>query len=190
MVGGVSMADVDTAGELDGFEPSASSASEQPEEGWCRFFSIVASFLRECDRNTSTSDLSKMESICERLERSLCDIRRLHYLAMENAHGTDLERELSHLLHHLSTVTLPFWRRKHDSSVAVPSIHNPPPIQENGPHQRGRPPYLITEGQLRFLHELHFTWVDIGRLLGVSRMTLYRRRRDLGMVDHDDERYV
>ena len=73
-VGGVSMADVDTAGELDGFEPSASSASEQPEEGWCQFFSIVASLLRECDRNTSTSDLSKMESICERLERSLCDI--------------------------------------------------------------------------------------------------------------------
>ena len=61
-------------------------------------------------------------------------------------------------------------------------------MQEN-PRQRGRPPYLITEGQLRFLRELHFTWVEIGRLLGVSRMTLFRRRRDLGMVDHD-ERYV
>ena len=50
---------------------------------------------------------------------------------------------------------------------------------------RGRPSIIISLKQLRYLRSLHFTWSQISELLGVSRMTVYRRR-DFGMDDFDE----
>lgn len=36
-----------------------------------------------------------------------------------------------------------------------------------------------------YLRSLNFSWSDIARLLGVSRMTVYRRRQSLGIEDND-----
>ena len=36
---------------------------------------------------------------------------------------------------------------------------------------------------LEYLNSLGFTWTEMSVLLGVSRMTIYRRRRDYGMLD-------
>ena len=51
------------------------------------------------------------------------------------------------------------------------------------PHQRGRPSFLIPSDQLEYLRSLSFTWIEIARLLGVSRMTIYRRRVEYDMVE-------
>ena len=48
---------------------------------------------------------------------------------------------------------------------------------------RGRPPFIVAKEQLDYLHSLSFSWTDIALLLGVSRMTLYRRRQEFGMLD-------
>ena len=61
------------------------------------------------------------------------------------------------------------------NSFQVPTI-----ISE--PRGRGRPKYLITSEQLEYLVSLRFSWNEISALLGVSRMTLYRRRREFGML--------
>ena len=50
---------------------------------------------------------------------------------------------------------------------------------------RGRPRIIISLEQLRYLRSLNFSWTQISDLLGVSRMTLYRKRRDFGMDDID-----
>ena len=45
---------------------------------------------------------------------------------------------------------------------------------------KGRPRFLIPKEQLR---SLYFTWSEIAQLIGVSRMTIYRRRKEFNMVD-------
>ncbi len=46
------------------------------------------------------------------------------------------------------------------------------------PSGPGRPRFDVSQVQL----ELTFTWTDISSVLGVSRMTIFRRRREFGMV--------
>ena len=48
--------------------------------------------------------------------------------------------------------------------------------------RRGRPRFEIGREQLEYLSSLGFTWTNIANLLGVSRMTLYRRRRECGLL--------
>ena len=48
---------------------------------------------------------------------------------------------------------------------------------------KGRPRFLIPKEQLEFLRSLYFTWSEIAQLIGVSRMTIYRRREEFNMVD-------
>ena len=48
---------------------------------------------------------------------------------------------------------------------------------------RGRPRFQITQEQLEYLCSLSFSWNDISEMLGVSRMTIYRYRRDFNMIN-------
>lgn len=47
---------------------------------------------------------------------------------------------------------------------------------------RGRPTFFVSEQQIVYLRSLAFTWVEIASLLGISRMTLYRRREEYGLI--------
>ena len=47
----------------------------------------------------------------------------------------------------------------------------------------GRPVIVVQRGQIEFLRELHFSWVKIANLLGISESTLRRRRRELNWND-------
>lgn len=47
----------------------------------------------------------------------------------------------------------------------------------------GRPVIVIEREQIEFLRELHFSWVKIASLLGISESTLRRRRRELNLDD-------
>lgn len=50
----------------------------------------------------------------------------------------------------------------------------------------GRPVIVIKREQIEFLCELHFSWVKIASLLGVSESTLCRRRRELNLNDDNE----
>ena len=43
----------------------------------------------------------------------------------------------------------------------------------------------LTEDQLVYLRSLGFKWAQIADIFGTSRMTIYRRRRDLGLLNED-----
>ena len=49
--------------------------------------------------------------------------------------------------------------------------------------QKGRPRFSITREQLEYLRSLSFTWDTIASMLGVSRMTIYRRRQEYGLLN-------
>lgn len=58
--------------------------------------------------------------------------------------------------------------------------YSAPTRASSGP---GRPRFDISEQQLMYLHSMGFTWVEIANLLGVSRMTIFCRRREFGLVE-------
>ena len=45
----------------------------------------------------------------------------------------------------------------------------------------------MTSEQLIYLRSFHFTWTDIASLLGVSRMTIFRRRQENGLLNDPTE---
>ena len=49
---------------------------------------------------------------------------------------------------------------------------------------KGRPRFQVTQEQLEYLCSLSFSWSEIASLLGISRMTLFRCRREYNMVDN------
>ena len=48
-----------------------------------------------------------------------------------------------------------------------------------GENLRGRPRFRVTKAQIESLREISFSWTKIAELIGVSRVTLYRRRQEL-----------
>ena len=59
---------------------------------------------------------------------------------------------------------------------------------------QGRPRAVVSQQQLLYLHSFNFSWTHIADLIGVSRVTLFSRRRELGILDsatmmsmHDDD---
>ena len=51
---------------------------------------------------------------------------------------------------------------------------------------RGQPKLEVSKTQIQFLCELHFPWVSIAELLGISTKTLTRRRQEF-QIDDDEE---
>ena len=56
--------------------------------------------------------------------------------------------------------------------------------------RRGRPAFDISQEQLEYLSSLSLNWSQIAALLGVSRMTIYRRRSEFGMLDDVGRQYL
>ena len=53
---------------------------------------------------------------------------------------------------------------------------------------KGRPKFqIITQEQLEDLCFLSFSWSDIAMLLGISRITLFRYRREFNMIDNPQQ---
>ena len=50
--------------------------------------------------------------------------------------------------------------------------------------KRGRPKLLVDSEQLEFLRDMQLSWTEIARLFGISRMTLYSRRVELGLTEN------
>ena len=46
----------------------------------------------------------------------------------------------------------------------------------------GRPRFNITKEQLEYLSSMSFSWSQMATLFGVSRMTIYRRRAEFGLL--------
>ena len=50
------------------------------------------------------------------------------------------------------------------------------------PVGHGRPRFQISKEQLQYLHSLSFSWTAIADMLMVSRMTVYQRRVEFGLL--------
>ena len=135
---------------------------------------------------TANEDFS--EFVVERLEMCIVSVSRLlHHLRSTDPLddlaarvGTQYSSHLDELLDCLRMMLrewqnyLNHYQLRNPSSFIVPVTHTTQP---------GRPRFDISQNQLHYLHSMSFTWVQIAAILGVSYMTVYRRRQEYGMVD-------
>ena len=160
--------------------------------GWSEYFSGLSQFLKDLDRQSGIASISYTGYAIHRLE--MCEDVCIHLIGVLNA-GMDILgdedrivveqcrenfRSLRRLLGSLKTEWNELQAVMESQSVSSVSYHAQ--VQHDD-RQRGRPRFHIPAEQLEYLRSLSFTWGEIASLLGVSRMTIYRRRVEYDMVD-------
>lgn len=153
--------------------------------GWGAFFGEIVSFLRQIRMENSSQN--HLEFYLERLEIIISSTRRIRdVLHSSQVRGADeaaillhYQRLIDELHMHLNEVYTEVDSAL-DNYMSNPATAYRADTIENG--RRGRPRFDITSNQLTYLASLSFTWIQIARMLGISRMTLYRRRAEFGML--------
>lgn len=159
--------------------------------GWERFFDELETFLTSANREIGSATPEYAEYGLERL--GVC-IQALSSICHQM--GSELDIEMLEIRESLVEIRgccrslLVIWQSyidQLDSNYTVVSraqmeCYQAPTLRQG----RGRPHAIISQEQLQYLRSMNFSWTQIAELLGVSRMTVYRRRRDLGMVDFDE----
>lgn len=144
------------------------------------------SFLRQVQLEHSSQD--HLDFYLERLETVLSSTQRISDVLHSSLSGGANEAAVLQRYRGLTDELLVHLRQVYahvdgalDSymSHSTTTAYRAAPISSG---RRGRPKFDVTENQLAYLSSLSFTWVQIARMLGISRMTLYRRRVNFGML--------
>ena len=158
--------------------------------GWERFFDKLASFLRELNRQNGVANESYCEYAVERLEVCIHSVSALLRSTPGSATDdvTDVAAhysvQLAELLQCLRGLYNEWQRYRDDGQHLSPSTsYTVPTSQSNTP---GRPKFVVSRDQICYLRSMSFTWVQIGRLLGVSYSTIYCRRQEYRLTSSTD----
>ena len=153
-----------------------SSSVSSNDEGLRAFVSSVTTLLQEVEQEMD--NLRQNRDRCEFFaNRILAAMRHVYnvwlYLQRAGTYSEEQIARLKTLRDNLKAVyelmfRLPVMR---DYSYR-------PEVQSTG--ERGRPRFLITREQLECLRAEFNSWTQIASDLGVSRQTIYNRRRELG----------
>ena len=169
---------------------ATAETTEREVWGWREFFEEVSSLLEECGRFFDSANESYGNYIIERLETCITSLTGINY-AIERAGTSGSDEVLSnykdniHSMIELCQLVLTKWEEMVNTIDLQPntSLYRAqsvvPPYM-----RRGRPHFVISKEQLVYSSSMSFSWTDISRMLGVSRMTVYRRRVEYDLV-HD-----
>ncbi len=158
--------------------------------GWEDFFSRVLVFLRQLLLEHASQN--QLHYYLERLEIIISGVQRIRGVLL-SAQSNDPE-EINILEHYrmstgelLSNLGQVYSEVDNtlDTCLSRPTMAYQCGRVESG--QRGRPKFCVTADQLSYLASLSFTWTHIAKMLGISRMTLYRRRVEFGMAAHEGQ---
>ena len=166
--------------------------------GWQTFFARLSRFLLSVDLRAGVANKTYVVYAMERLETCLMNVRFLkeRLISFRDLADVQLEpdelqvlsvydNEVGELLTCLEEVYHEFQEyadrlERESPQLRLDSAHgyHAPLVRYSLPH-RGRPRFDIRQDQLEYLSGMGFSWADIARLLGVSRMNMYRRRQEL-----------
>lgn len=155
--------------------------------GWEAFFHQVLSFLRQLHLENASQD--QLQYYLERLEMIMSSTERIKsvLLASQPSDADEVSifdhygTSISEFLLRLSGVYTEIDRSLDNYLSRSAAAYQPSTLLTG---RRGRPRFEITANQLVYLTSLSFTWKKIASMLSISRMTLYRRRVEFGMVHH------
>ena len=156
---------------------------------WETFFTEVARVVASANNQRGLANEEFSEYVVEQLEMIIISVSTLNSYLGSHLPSSELGSEIaiSNMCEELSSLLeclrciLSEWEEylNHPFSCGNYS-YSAPTRASSGP---GRPRFDISEQQLMYLHSMGFTWVEIANLLGVSRMTIFRRRREFGQVE-------
>lgn len=153
--------------------------------GWSSFFGELARFLQGAANNYGSANSQYALYCVNRLSMCHRNVTSLKE-TVELSNNQDLSgilRDLNELLDCISALY-----EQWNSYLTIVDAQNPEdwyqvPTARVRPGRGGRPRFDISRDQLLYLKSLTFSWSEIASLLNVSRMTIYRRRRDCGLLD-------
>ncbi len=166
-------------------------ATQQSEVwGWQAYFDELSTFLHQLERQEGRANQQFAEYAMERLGTTTVSVTNIRdILTSAMASVGDQERDIllhyqssmNELLESLQSASLE-WDRYLDSLQSLPDQSASYHASTSLTGRQGRPRFQICLEQLEYLSSMSFTWTDIASLLGVSRMTVYRRRVEYGML--------
>ena len=139
--------------------------------------------------------------VVERMEISVSNVRHLKDHLSHSSQRPDTTEDVCEVVGHYQSylsellVCLELlavkWEEYVDrvQSIDVSQVYCAP-MESSGASRRGRPRLEVTQDQLEYLSSLSFSWTEIAALLGVSRMTLYGRRREYRMLQVNPSRML
>ena len=155
--------------------------------GWSALLHEVSQLMQSSARQFSTANEEYVEYVLERLSICLRSVNAIKTQVEEEV-GEDsshalfrIYRLLSDIVSRLKTLRRQ-WSEQLDNLAFRLNFRYQAPTT-SGVAALGRPSLEITHAQLDYLHSLSFSWTEIAHLLGVSRMTIYRRRVEYGMIE-------
>lgn len=169
-------------------------ATAQPRQdahviwGWNRFFEEMSAFVRDADRRAADANFSYCEYVLDRLDvciESLSSLvlllrsRPLSVTSEDTFVAEEYSGLLSVLLRYLRGLYEQWDTYQNRASTSSASFAFSAPLFHSS--LRGRPKFVISKEQIQYLRSMSFSWVHIAKLLGVSYMTVYRRRQEYGL---------
>lgn len=149
---------------------------------WTDFFTNLSSFLHTCETRYGEAEERFTEYALERLSHSYQSLQDMADIIGRtdglNGLRDDLLELLQSVLH-----TWQQWSEYSDALDAQQTVNYYLPPIESSRHRRGRPRFDVSREQLQYLRSLSFSWTAIARMLVISRMTVYRRRVEYGLLD-------
>ena len=163
--------------------------------GWENYFQEIDSFIGETERQFGNCNEEYTHYAIERFEFTIQSSRRLHDHLEHHRRlpgNRESERVLGIYVSEIESLVTCLqelcrkWLEYRDmqEELSTSTAYRVPQDVSSG---RGRPRFDISIDQIEYLRSLSFTWTDIASLLGVSRMTIFRRRVEFQMVDETQE---
>lgn len=166
------------------------SDGEDEVWGWKEFFEQIEHFLSESGRQFGNCSHQYATYVVERMELCVSSTSNIishmdeyvsegHHLLEEREVIVMYKQQVTELnacLRELSREWLMFLEVAETAHSSV-AYH----ASVDATSRRGRPQFEVSSEQIQYLRSLCFSWTDISSLLGISRMTLYRRRQEFGL---------
>ena len=152
---------------------------------WSEFFSHISYFLLQCQRHYGVGNRHYCEYVLEHLSVISHGLENV-LSVIESDVSPSLTRikrslrELRQCLHGILNLYQQYYEGLDATFSPQSSFHYATPVQHS--LRRGRPSYVVSREQLEYLRSLSFSWVTISQMLMISRMTLYRRRVEYGLI--------
>lgn len=156
--------------------------------GWSSLFNEVSQLMQSSSRQFSTANEEYVEYLVERLSICVRSVNAIKAQVEEEDSSHALFRIyqlLSDLVSRLKTLRRQ-WSEQLDNLASRFNFRYQAPTT-SGIAALGRPSLEITHGQLDYLRSLSLSWTKIAHLLEVSRMTIYRRRVEYGLMEEPSD---
>ena len=164
-----------------------------PLWGWERYFDELSAFIASLDEDSMTfANENYTDYVVVRLSTCITTLSRLLDHLQSSVDSVELNEEEVQVIDHYQTQLSQLlgiirdissqWRTHFDLLQRRLGCRRETAFQLSTSTGLGRPKFNITKDQLEYLSSLSFSWSQIGQLLGVSRMTIYRRRVEFGLL--------